>query len=82
VAHKEREGSVLTHLSDPDANQPEDLWQQGQLVEVVINDWSDTGDGLVSERVVFVPDSVPGDSPGTRFSATSTSKTQYAHAKL
>jgi len=48
---------VSLHLSDrmPLINR-RDLWQQGQLVEVVINDLSDTSDGVGrwGERVVFV----------------------------
>ncbi len=38
-------------------------WKQGDLVEAVITDLSDTGDGVgrSDELVVFVPDTVPGD---------------------
>ncbi|MEO1430042.1 MAG: 23S rRNA (uracil(1939)-C(5))-methyltransferase RlmD [Cyanobacteria bacterium J06632_19] len=38
-------------------------WKQGDLVEAVITDLSDTGDGVArsGELVVFVPDTVPGD---------------------
>ncbi|NER35981.1 MAG: 23S rRNA (uracil(1939)-C(5))-methyltransferase RlmD [Oscillatoria sp. SIO1A7] len=38
-------------------------WQQGNLVEVAIADLSDSGDGVgrFGERVVFVPNTVPGD---------------------
>lgn len=56
-------------------------WQQGQLVEVVINDLSDTGDGVArwDERVVFVPDTVPGDRALVRLVRV---KPQYAHGKL
>jgi len=65
VAHKEREESVPYTLVWMPLISRRDLWQQGQLVEVVINDLSDTSDGVGrwGERVVFVPDSVPGDSP-------------------
>ncbi len=44
-------------------NQAEPLWQQGQLVELVITDLSDSGDGVgrLGQRVVFVPDTVTGD---------------------
>ncbi len=72
----------LTELSDPSTvNNLEDLWQQGQLVEVFINDLSDTGEGVGrwGERVVFVPDSVPGDRALVRLVRV---KPQYAHAKL
>ncbi|MBW4639046.1 MAG: 23S rRNA (uracil(1939)-C(5))-methyltransferase RlmD [Gloeocapsa sp. UFS-A4-WI-NPMV-4B04] len=56
-------------------------WQQGQLVEVAIADLSDTGDGVGrwNERVVFVPDTVPGDRALVRLVHI---KPQYAHAKL
>ena len=70
----------LTELFDPDAiNKPE--WQQGQLVEVLINDLSDSGDGVGrwGERVVFVPDSVPGDRALVRLIRVNP---QYAHGKI
>ena len=72
----------LTELSDPSTiNKSEDLWQQGQLVEVFINDLSDTGEGVGrwGERVVFVPDSVPGERALVRLVRV---KPQYAHAKV
>ncbi|BAZ30075.1 RNA methyltransferase [Cylindrospermum sp. NIES-4074] len=39
------------------------IWQQGELIELTIADLSDTGDGVGrwDHRVVFVPDTVPGD---------------------
>lgn len=42
---------------------PEDLWQQGQLVEVSITDLNHTGEGVGrwGGRVIFVPDTVTGD---------------------
>ena len=60
-------------------NKPQ--WQQGQLVEVMITDLNDTGDGVGrwNERVVFVPDTVPGDRALVRLVHV---KTQYAHGKL
>jgi len=60
---------------------PESLWQQGALVEVSITDLSDTGDGVGrwNERVVFVPDTVPGDRALVRLLRV---KPQYAHGKL
>lgn len=70
----------LTELFDPDAiNKPE--WQQGQLVEVLINDLTDSGDGVGrwGERVVFVPDSVPGDRALVRLIRVNP---QYAHGKI
>ncbi len=59
----------------------EGVWQQGELVEVAITDLSDTGDGVGrwEERVVFVPDTVPGDRALVRLLSV---KPQYAHAKL
>ncbi|HIK46059.1 MAG TPA: 23S rRNA (uracil(1939)-C(5))-methyltransferase RlmD [Leptolyngbyaceae cyanobacterium M65_K2018_010] len=41
-----------------------DGWQQGETLELTITDLSSSGDGLGrwQERVVFVPDTVPGDA--------------------
>ncbi len=60
-------------------NQPQ--WQQGQLVEVMITDLNDTGDGVGrwDERVVFVPNTVLGDRVLVRLVHI---KPQYAHGKL
>ena len=56
-------------------------WQQGKLVEVAITDLSDTGDGVGrwNDRVVFVPDTVPGDRALVRLLSV---KPHYAHGKL
>lgn len=56
-------------------------WQQGELIEVEITDLSDTGDGVgrFHDRVVFVPDTVPGDRAVVRLLHV---KPKYAHAKL
>ena len=56
-------------------------WQQGALVEIAIADLSDTGDGVGrwNERVVFVPDTVPGDRVLVRLMYV---KPQYAKGKL
>ncbi len=56
-------------------------WQQGNLVEVVIDDLSDTGDGVgrFEERVVFIPDTVPGDRILARLVRV---KPKYAYGKL
>jgi 23S rRNA (uracil1939-C5)-methyltransferase len=56
-------------------------WQQGALVEVMIADLSDSGDGVgrVGQRVVFVPDTVTGDRALVRLVRV---KPQYAHGKL
>lgn len=82
MVHKEREGKTvsLTKLS-ANANNYSGDWQQGQLVEILISDLSDTGDGVGrwGERVVFVPDSVPGDRAFVRLVRV---KPEYAHALL
>ena len=58
-----------------------DRWQQGDLVEIAIADLNDSGDGVgrVGGRVVFVPDTVPGDRALVRLVRV---KPQYAHGKL
>lgn len=62
-------------------DRPESLWQQGALVEVAITDLSDTGDGVGRwhDRVVFVPDTLPGDRVWVRLVRV---KPQYAYGKL
>ncbi|MBD2487627.1 23S rRNA (uracil(1939)-C(5))-methyltransferase RlmD [Aulosira sp. FACHB-615] len=57
------------------------IWKQGELIEVAIADLSDTGDGVgrYDERVVFVPDTVPGDRVVVRLLHV---KPKYAHGKL
>ncbi|OUL37556.1 23S rRNA (uracil(1939)-C(5))-methyltransferase RlmD [Nostoc sp. T09] len=57
------------------------VWQQGELIEVAIADLSDTGDGVgrYNDRVVFVPDTVPGDRVVVRLVHV---KPKYAHGKL
>lgn len=54
---------------------------QGQVVEVMIDDLTDTGEGVgrTEDRVVFVPDTVPGDRVSVRLVRV---KRQYAHGKL
>ncbi|MGJ5672015.1 MAG: 23S rRNA (uracil(1939)-C(5))-methyltransferase RlmD [Nostochopsis sp.] len=56
-------------------------WKQGELIEVNITDTTDTGDGVgrSHERVVFVPDTVPGDRTLVRLVHV---KSTHAHAKL
>lgn len=58
-----------------------DTWQQGALVEITITDLSDSGDGVgrLEQRVVFVPDTVPGDRVQVRLVRV---KPQYAQGKL
>ena len=64
-----------------DAENHQQPWQQGNLVEIVIDDLSDTGDGVgrFEERVVFVPDTVPGDRILARLIRV---KPKYAYGKL
>lgn len=42
---------------------PEPKWQEGEIIKLVITDLSNTGDGVGrwENRVVFVPNTVPGD---------------------
>ncbi|MBH8566251.1 23S rRNA (uracil(1939)-C(5))-methyltransferase RlmD [Nostoc sp. CENA67] len=56
-------------------------WLQGELIEVTIADLNDTGDGVgrFDERVVFVPDTVPGDRAIVRLVHV---KPKYGHGKL
>jgi 23S rRNA (uracil1939-C5)-methyltransferase len=58
-----------------------DRWQQGELVEVLITDLADTGEGVgkLDNRVVFVPDTVTGDRALVRLVRV---KPEYAHGKL
>ncbi|AFY43540.1 23S rRNA (uracil(1939)-C(5))-methyltransferase RlmD [Nostoc sp. PCC 7107] len=57
------------------------IWKQGELIEIAIADLTDTGDGVgrYEERVVFVPDTVPGDRVQVRLLHV---KPKYAHGKL
>ncbi|NEO31819.1 MAG: 23S rRNA (uracil(1939)-C(5))-methyltransferase RlmD [Symploca sp. SIO3C6] len=66
---------MITNDSTPN------LWQQGQLVELMITDLSDTGDGVgrLAGRVVFVPDTVTGDYALVRLVRV---KPKYAYGKL
>lgn len=56
-------------------------WKPGQQLELEITDLTDTGDGLgrYQQRVVFVPDTVPGDRIVARLLNV---KRKYATAKL
>ncbi|MBD2296516.1 23S rRNA (uracil(1939)-C(5))-methyltransferase RlmD [Anabaena sphaerica FACHB-251] len=57
------------------------VWRQGEVIEVEISDLSDTGDGVgrFDQRVVFVPDTVPGDRTLVKLVHV---KPKYAHAAL
>ena len=56
-------------------------WRQGELIEVEITDLNDTGDGVGKNngRVVFVPDTLPGDRVLVRLLHV---KSRYARAKV
>jgi 23S rRNA (uracil1939-C5)-methyltransferase len=56
-------------------------WRQGELLEVTIADLNHTGEGVGrwQERVVFVPDTVPGDRVRVRLMRV---KPQYAQGKI
>lgn len=59
----------------------EKIWKQGELIEVEISDLNDAGEGVGrwQERVVFIPDAVPGDRAIVRLVHV---KPNYAHGKL
>jgi len=58
-------------------------WRQGQLLEVTIADLSSSGEGVgrwgAEERVIFVPDTVPGDRVLVRLLRV---KSRYAQGQL
>ena len=56
-------------------------WQQGQVVEITIENISDRGDGVgkFQGRAVFVPDTVTGDRLLVRLMKV---KREYAHGKV
>ncbi len=60
---------------------PSAAWRQGELLDVLITDLSDSGDGVGrwDQRVIFVPDTVTGDRVRVRLMHV---KPQYAHGKL
>lgn len=64
-----------------DSVHPSQQWQQGTQLELTIHDLSNSGDGVGrwGDRVVFVPNTVPGDRIMTRLV---TVKPTYAHGKL
>lgn len=57
------------------------VWRQGEVIELEISDLSDSGDGVgrFDQRVVFVPDTVPGDRILVRLLHI---KPKYAQATL
>ena len=60
-----------------------DVWRQHQSIEVSIDDLSATGDGVghwgEDRRVVFVPDTVPGDHITAKLTFV---KSSFAHGQL
>lgn len=67
--------------SDPVALDLPMAWQQGSMLDLDIHALSNSGDGVgrCDDRVVFVPDTVPGDRVRVRLLRV---KPKYAHAKL
>ncbi len=67
--------------ASPSPNSTAEKWRQGELVEIDITDLTDGGEGVgrFEQRVVFVPDTVPGDRVLVRLVQV---KPQYANAKL
>jgi 23S rRNA (uracil1939-C5)-methyltransferase len=63
------------------ASPPTAQWQQGQLLELTIVDLTLTGEGVGrwQDRVVFVPDTVPGDRVSLRLIRV---KPRYAHGQI
>lgn len=57
------------------------MWQQGQQLEIEITDLTDDGNGVgrYQDRVVFVPDAVPGDRLRVRLVRV---KSKYAEGKV
>jgi len=70
---------TIDNGTDHPANMPD--WQQGKLLELRIDDLNHNGEGVGrwQGRVVFVPDTVPGDWIRVRLVRV---KPQYAQGKL
>lgn len=78
--------SALPSLSDSSTAMPEPgqtlpRWKAGEILEITITDLSSTGDGLGrwDERVIFVPDTVPGDRVQLRLNHV---KPRYGYGNL
>ncbi|MGP1384246.1 MAG: 23S rRNA (uracil(1939)-C(5))-methyltransferase RlmD [Thainema sp.] len=67
--------------NDSQHSSSDSLWEQGSILELEVIDLSDSGDGVGrwQQRVVFIPDTVPGDRVRVRLVHV---KKSYAHAKL
>lgn len=72
--------SSIQHSTSPHSFQ-DHQWRQGAQVDLDIYDLSNRGDGVGrwGDRVVFVPDTVPGDRVAARLTHV---KPAYANAKL
>ncbi|MEB3117638.1 MAG: 23S rRNA (uracil(1939)-C(5))-methyltransferase RlmD [Limnothrix sp.] len=70
---------AMTTTLDNQMNQPE--WKQGAAIELEITDLADSGDGVGrwADRVVFVPETVPGDYLSVRLLQV---KPTFARAKI
>lgn len=77
MKHSKINNSTLHHST----SSLDEQWQQGALIEVVVTDLNHDGDGVGrwQGRVVFVPDTVPGDRIRVRLIRV---KPQYAYGKL
>ncbi|MEB3210287.1 MAG: 23S rRNA (uracil(1939)-C(5))-methyltransferase RlmD [Leptolyngbyaceae bacterium] len=73
--------SPLSPLSPSVPASSSQHWQQGTCIELDIQDLSNRGDGVGrwGDRVVFVPDAVPGDRLLVRLIHT---KPSYGHGKI
>lgn len=65
----------------PSSRTQQEVWRQGAQLEIDIHDLSNSGDGVGrwGDRVLFVPDTVPGDRILTRLIHV---KPSYANGKL
>lgn len=74
---------ILTHpllMADSTMMPLAPRWQQGQVIELTINDLTNNGDGVGrwQDRVVFVANAVPGDQLQVRLTRV---KPTYGHGK-
>lgn len=70
----------MADYSDEALVEPENRWHQGEVLEITIDDLGSSGDGIGrwQGRVVFVPDTVPGDRVRARLVQV---KPAYARGK-
>jgi len=71
----------VSSLSSASPNCPTNEWRQGELIEIIITDVNHDGEGVgrFEGRVVFVPDTVPGDRLLVRLLRV---KPHYAHGRI